>query len=67
MIVYFHQSHAIRVSRNKENIILQKIESGHLYEIHVCTVDKLDRIIASSERAQIQTKTLNEAPILRVM
>jgi hypothetical protein len=55
------------VSRNKQNIILQKIQSGHLYEIHVCTVDRLNRIIASSECAQIQTKTLNEAPILRVM
>jgi len=55
------------VSRNKQNIILQKIQSGHLYEIHVCAVDRLNRILASSECAHIQTKTLNEAPILRVM
>ncbi|CAF4381065.1 unnamed protein product [Rotaria sp. Silwood2] len=61
-----NRSHAIRVSRQKRNVILEKIESGHLYEIHVCTVDESNRIIASSEHAQIQTLILNEAPTLRV-
>ncbi|CAF1289625.1 unnamed protein product [Rotaria sordida] len=61
-----NRSHAIRVSRQKRNVILEKIESGHLYEIHVCTVDESNRIIASSERAQIQTIMSNEAPTLRV-
>lgn len=62
----FNQSDAIRVSRKEQNIILRKIQSGHLYEIHVCTVDSSNKIIASSEYAQIQTKALNDAPILRV-
>lgn len=56
----------LRVSRKEQDIILRKIQLGHLYDIHVCTVDRWDRILASSEHTRIQTKTLNQAPILRV-
>ena len=55
------------MSRKKQNFILQKIQPGHLYEVHVCTINGANQIIASSERAQIQTVTLNNAPVLRVM
>ncbi len=61
-----NQSRTIRVSHKKQKGFLKKIQSGHLYEVHVCTVGSSNRIIASSERAQIQTIALNEAPSLRV-
>ncbi|CAF1448107.1 unnamed protein product [Rotaria sp. Silwood1] len=61
-----NQSYAIRVSRNKRNVVLEKIESGHLYEVHVCTVDESNRILTSSECVQIQTIEMNDAPRLRV-
>ncbi|UJR22537.1 hypothetical protein I4U23_025586 [Adineta vaga] len=61
-----NESHTIRVSRKKQNSYLKKIQPGHLYEVHVCAVDSSDRIIASSQRAQIQTINSNEGPRLRV-
>ena len=56
----------MRVSRRDENYVLTKVQPGHLYEIHVCAVDRADRILESSDRTQIQTKTLNQAPTLRL-
>ncbi|CAF1008246.1 unnamed protein product [Adineta steineri] len=61
-----NRSHALRVSHKKNNGYLKKIETGHRYEVHVCAVDNSNKILASTQRAQIQTIACNEAPRLRV-
>lgn len=45
---------------------MERIEAGHLYDIHVCGVDGSDRVLNSSGHTQIQTKPSDQVPILRV-
>ncbi|CAM4957661.1 unnamed protein product [Rotaria socialis] len=61
-----NRSHSLCVSRKMKDAVIEKVQAGHLYDIHVCTVDELNRVLSSTEHAQIQTVASNEAPMLRV-
>ncbi|CAM4916157.1 unnamed protein product [Rotaria socialis] len=61
-----NRSHSLCVSRKMKDAVIEKVQAGHLYDIHVCTVDELNRVLYSTEHAQIQTVASNEAPMLRV-
>ncbi|CAF3881698.1 unnamed protein product [Rotaria magnacalcarata] len=61
-----NRSLSLCVSRKTKDAVIEKVQAGHLYDIHVCTVDELNRVLSSSEHAQIQTVASNEAPLLRV-